>query len=75
MCVCVRVYIPIHADFFSQLVCRMWHMGCFHILAIGNSATVNTGVHVGFRISVCVFFGYMPGVKLLDHVVVLLLIL
>ena len=34
------------------------HIGCFHILAIVNSATVNTGVDVSFRI---VFFsGYMP---------------
>ena len=22
------------------------HLGCFHVLAIGNSAAVNTGVHV-----------------------------
>ena len=34
------------------------HSGCFHVLAIVNSAAVNTGVHVSFRIMV--FSGYMP---------------
>ena len=34
------------------------HLGYFHILAIVNSASVNTGVHVSFGIMV--FAGYMP---------------
>ena len=34
------------------------HLGCFHVLAIVNSAVVNTGVHVSFRIMV--FSGYIP---------------
>ena len=34
------------------------HLGCFHVLAIVNSAAVNTGVHVSFQI--IVFSGYMP---------------
>ena len=34
------------------------HLGCFRDLAIVNSATVNTGVHVSFWIMV--FYGYMP---------------
>ena len=33
------------------------HLGCFHGLAIVNSTTVNTGVHVSLRM---VFSGYMP---------------
>ena len=33
-------------------------LGCFHILAIVNSAAVNIGVHVYFQIMV--FSGYMP---------------
>ena len=34
------------------------HLGCFHVLAIVNSAAVNTGVHVSF--SILVSSGYMP---------------
>ena len=34
------------------------HLGCFHVLAIGNSAAMNTGVHVSF--SVMVSSEYMP---------------
>ena len=34
------------------------HLGCFHVLAIINSATVNTGVHVSFQSMV--FSTYMP---------------
>ena len=34
------------------------HLGCFHVLAIVNSASVKIGVHVSFQI--IVFSGYMP---------------
>ena len=34
------------------------HLGCFHVLAIVNSAAVNNGIHVSF--SILVFSGYMP---------------
>ena len=33
------------------------HLGCFHVLAIVNSAAMNTGVHVSFQ--TMVFSGYM----------------
>ena len=33
-------------------------LGCFHVLAIVNSDTRNTGVNVSFQIMV--FSGYMP---------------
>ena len=34
------------------------HLGCFHVLAIVNSAAMNNGLHVSF--SVLVSSGYMP---------------
>ena len=34
------------------------HIGWFHVLAIVNSAAMNTGVHVSF--SILVSSGYMP---------------
>ena len=35
------------------------HLGCFHVLAIVNSAAMNNEIHVSF--SVLVSLGYMPG--------------
>ena len=35
------------------------HLGCFHVLAIVDSAVMNFGIHVSF--SVLVSSGYMPG--------------
>ena len=34
------------------------HLGCFYILAIVNSAAMNSGIHVSF--SILVSSGYMP---------------
>ena len=44
-------------NFFIQLSIN-GHLGCFHVLAIVNSAAVNNGIHVSF--SVLVSSGYMP---------------
>ena len=32
-----------------------WTFRCFHVLAIGNSAALNLGVHVSFQIRVFIF--------------------
>ena len=45
-----------HIFFIHSSVNR--HLSCFHVLAIVNSAAVNIGVHVPFRLMV--FPGYMP---------------
>ena len=34
------------------------HLGCFHVLAIVNTAAMNIGVHVSFQ--TMFFSGYMP---------------
>ena len=49
------------------------HLGCFHVLAIINSAALNTGVHV--YLSILVSSACMPSSGLLGHKAVLLPVL
>ena len=47
---CMYIYhIVIHS-------CVNGHLGCFHILATVNSASINTGVPVSFKVSDFFFF-------------------
>ena len=48
------------------------HLGYFCVLAIVNSAAMNIGVRVSFRIMV--FSGYMPRIGIAGHIVVLFLV-
>ena len=50
------MYVYTH-NFFIH-TCVDGHLGCFHVLAIVNSAAMNNGVPVSF--SILVSSGYMP---------------
>ena len=47
-------------------------LGCFHVMAIVNSAAMNILMYVSFWIIVSP--GICPGVELLDHMVILFLV-
>ena len=50
------------------------HLGCFRILAVVNSATLNIGVHVSFQIRDLSFVDVCPGVGFLVRIVALFLV-
>ena len=74
-----RILFPFTADYYS--IVPMWHIlthsfvdghwGCFRVLAIVGGAAVNLWVHVAFWIVFPFSLDIYPGVKLLDHMVVL----
>ena len=48
----------IYVSYLLYLFICQWTSCCFHVLAIVNSAAMNSGVHMSFRI--VIFLGYMP---------------
>ena len=56
VCVCVHTYA--HTFFFHSPVNE--HLGCFHVLAVINHATVYMGVYVLPRDNDFIFFRYIP---------------
>ena len=69
MCVCACMYVYMPHLFYSSVDGRL---GCFHVLAIVNSAAMNIGVHASFQIRV--FFYVCPGVALQGYTVALFLV-
>ena len=57
VCLCVCVCVCVYHIFFIHSPAD-GHLGCFHVLAVVNSAAMNLGMHVPFQIMV--LSGYMP---------------
>ena len=52
--------IPLCIYIFSIQSSVNGHLGCFHVLAIVNSAAMNIGMWISFQIRIFIFSGNMP---------------
>ena len=89
VCVCVYIYIYIYISLVYLDTYIYTHtyiyttsliyssvggcLGCFHVLTVVNSATMNIVVHVSFRIRAFLFSRYMPRSGM-HHMIALFLI-
>ena len=67
------IYICINYNFFIHSSINA-HSGCFHILAVIDSTTINMEVHIFFLITFSFSLSRYPEVELLNHTVALFLI-
>ena len=66
-------YVCVYNIFFTRLSVD-GHIGCLHVIAIVNNASVNIGVHISLQIVISFPSDIYPEVILLDHKAVLFLI-
>lgn len=67
LCICIRIHTHTHHIFFVFSSIEE-HLGCFHILADVNNATIICSYH--FDIPISIPLDISTGVGLLGHVVV-----
>ena len=74
LCVYTHTHVHVHVCVcMCNIFCLLMGMGCLHVLAIVNSAVVNIGVCVSFKLEFSFFLDICPGVRSLNHMVTLCL--
>ena len=67
--------IHTHTVYISYLVIHSssnGHLDCFCLLAIVNNTVTHVGVQISVQVSALISFGYIPDMKLLNHMIILL---